>query len=169
VSPLLFANKAMAETAIDTSYDEDKSFSNDDLGSSDNINFASPSASVTSGDFESGTGGDIRDTIIKYEEKAVRKARCLVGFAVIACAISVSVSVYIFAKNGDKESFELEVSFESQEAKSPTKCIACLNYCTDCELLASLVRGICERHQGFGALGSTIQLCADGAVKVCIP
>jgi hypothetical protein len=114
------------ETPVDTSYDEDKSFSIDGLESSDKINFPS-SVSVISGDVESGTGGDIRDTIIKQEEKAVRKARCLVGFAVIVCAITVSVSVYVFAKNGDKESFELEVSFESPEAKSPTKCIASLN------------------------------------------
>jgi hypothetical protein len=126
MSPLLFANTAIVETPIDTSDEEGKSFSIDGLGSSDNINFPS-SVSVTSGDVESGTGSDIRDTIIMHEEKAVRIARCLVAFAVIACAIAASVSVYIFAKNGDRESFELEVSFESPEAKSPTKCIASLN------------------------------------------
>ena len=104
-------------TGIDISnYDSDKSSTGH--GSSDNTDNPS-SSSFTGGDAESGTGGsvqtkDLRDTIIKNEEKSVRKARCLVGFAVIACAIAVSVLVYVFAKKGDLKSFELQVSFRRE-------------------------------------------------------
>jgi hypothetical protein len=106
------------QTPIDISYyDEDKSSSGH--GSSDHTNFHS-SSSVAACDVESGNGSvqtkDLRDTIIKNEEKSVKKARRLVGFAVIACAITVSVSVYFFAKKGDQKSFELQVSFRRKYA-----------------------------------------------------
>jgi hypothetical protein len=118
---MLSANKVIMQTPIDISYyDEDKSSSghgSSDHGSSDNTNLHS-SSSVTAGDVESGTGSvqakDLRDTIIKNEEKSVKKARRLVGFAVIACAITVSVLVYFFAKKGDQKSFELQVSFRRE-------------------------------------------------------
>jgi hypothetical protein len=111
---MLSVNKTRVQTRTDTShYDEDKSFTG--RGSSgDNID-SSPGSSVTSGDVESGTGTvrtkDIRDTIIKKEEKAVINARRLVGFAVITCAVAVSVSLYVFTKRSDKKSFELQVSY----------------------------------------------------------
>jgi hypothetical protein len=155
-------------TGIDISnYDSDKSSTGH--GSSDNTDLPSSSSVTTAGDVESGTGSvqtkDLRDTIIKKEEKSVRKARRLVGVAVITCAIAVSVLVYMFAKKGDQKAFEIQVSFRGgKHAESLAKCMESrLMHCT---LLASPVRRVCERHHGFGGLGSTIQLCTDGAVKV---
>jgi hypothetical protein len=52
----------------------------------------------------------MRDKIIADEEKAVRKARTLVVVALCTCIIAVSSAIYVFASNGDKFSFELEVS-----------------------------------------------------------
>jgi hypothetical protein len=111
---MLSANEAIVQTPIDIShYDEDKS-STGHGSCNDNID-SSPASSVTSGDVESRTGivptKDIRDTIIKKEEKAVITARRLVAFAVITCAVAVSVSVYLFTKRSDKKSFELQVSY----------------------------------------------------------
>jgi hypothetical protein len=111
---MLSANEATVQSPDDIS---DKSSTCH--GPSDTIDFPS-SSSVSSGDVESGTGSvqtkekKIRDTIIKNEEKAVINARRLVGFATIVCAIAVSVSVYFFAKKGDKKNFELEVSFRRE-------------------------------------------------------
>jgi hypothetical protein len=50
---------------------------------------------------------EMKDRIIKKEEKAVRNARLL---AVIACAVATSTAIYIFASNSDQSTFELEVS-----------------------------------------------------------
>jgi hypothetical protein len=52
---------------------------------------------------------DMRDKIIKKEEKAVKWARIMVIGASIACATAVSVAVYKFASKADFRSFELEV------------------------------------------------------------
>ncbi len=77
-------------------------------------------SSTTSGDAESGTGGsrsarsedtgDIQEALIKSEEKAVRKAKCLVGFSVLLCAIAVLLSVFFLTAQSDRRSFELAVS-----------------------------------------------------------
>jgi hydroxylamine reductase (hybrid-cluster protein) len=53
---------------------------------------------------------EMKDRIIKTEEKAVRNARLLVIAAVIACAVAVSTAIYIFASNSDQSTFEMEVS-----------------------------------------------------------
>jgi hypothetical protein len=53
---------------------------------------------------------EMKDRIIKKEEKAVRNARLLVIAAVIACAVATSTAIYIFASNSDQSTFELEVS-----------------------------------------------------------
>jgi hypothetical protein len=55
-------------------------------------------------------GKEMKDRIIKKEEKAVRNARLLVIAAVIACAVATSTAIYIFASNSDQSTFELEVS-----------------------------------------------------------
>ena len=52
---------------------------------------------------------EMRDKIIKKEEKAVRRARIMVVGAFIACATAVSVTVYTFASRADFRNFELEV------------------------------------------------------------
>jgi hypothetical protein len=127
---MLSENKATMQTPIDIScYDEDKSSSGHG-GSSDNTDLHS-SSSVTAGDVESGNGSvqtkDLRDTIIKSEEKSVKKARRLVGFAVIACAITVSVLVYFFAKKGDQESFELQVSFRREYTCREPRQVHCVS------------------------------------------
>jgi hypothetical protein len=127
---MLSANEAIVQTPIDIShYDEDKS-STGHGSCSDNID-SSPASSVTSGDVESGTGivptKDIRDTIIKKEEKAVIHARRLVGFAVITCAVAVSVSVYLFTKRSDKKSFELQVSFRREPMRREPHQVHCVS------------------------------------------
>jgi CCR4-NOT transcriptional regulation complex NOT5 subunit len=53
---------------------------------------------------------EIKDRIIKKEEKAVRNARLLVITAIIACAVAVTTAIYIFASKNDETTFELEVS-----------------------------------------------------------
>ena len=53
---------------------------------------------------------EMKNRIIRKEEKAVRNARLLVIAAVIACAVAVSTAIYIFASNSDQTTFELEVS-----------------------------------------------------------
>lgn len=53
---------------------------------------------------------ELRENLIKHEEKDVRKAKCMVAFAFLVCAFAVCFSVFIFAKKGDEKSFELEVS-----------------------------------------------------------
>ncbi len=40
---------------------------------------------------------EMKDRIIKKEEKAVRNARWLVIAAVIACAVAVTTAIYVFA------------------------------------------------------------------------
>jgi hypothetical protein len=60
---------------------------------------------------------DIRNRIIKEEERNVRGARILVGIAFLACAVSVSVAVYFFAKESDTRSFEVQVSISSDKSK----------------------------------------------------
>jgi p-aminobenzoyl-glutamate transporter AbgT len=53
---------------------------------------------------------EMKNRIIKKEEKAVRNARLLVIAAVIACAVAVSTAIYIFASRSDQSTFELEAS-----------------------------------------------------------
>jgi hypothetical protein len=53
---------------------------------------------------------EMKDRIIKNEERAVRNARLLVITAIIACAVAVTTAIYIFAKKSDEDTFELEVS-----------------------------------------------------------
>ena len=52
---------------------------------------------------------EMRDTVIKKEEKAVKRSRVLVGAAVALCAIAVSIAVYFISKANDQNSFEIEV------------------------------------------------------------
>ena len=57
---------------------------------------------------------EMREKIIHKEEKQVKKARICVGLAILLCAVAVSVSIYFFALNADKSTFELEVSHPSE-------------------------------------------------------
>ena len=65
-------------------------------------------------DLENGRGGiseearEMRDTVIKKEEKAVRRSRTLVGIAVALCAVAVTVAVFFISKASDQNSFEIE-------------------------------------------------------------
>jgi hypothetical protein len=52
---------------------------------------------------------EMKDRIIKKEEKAVRNSRWLAITAIIACAVAVSTAIYFFAKKNDHDTFELEV------------------------------------------------------------
>ena len=51
----------------------------------------------------------LRDAFIQKEEKNVYRAKVAVGGAIVACAAIVSCSVYFFAKQNDKNTFEVEV------------------------------------------------------------
>jgi len=51
----------------------------------------------------------LRNSIIKKEERAVRRARLLVFFAIILAAVCVSFAVYVFSSRGDYNSFVIEV------------------------------------------------------------
>jgi hypothetical protein len=53
---------------------------------------------------------DMKDHIIKDEERAVRNARLLVIAAILVCAVAVTTAIYIFANKSDQDTFELEVS-----------------------------------------------------------
>jgi hypothetical protein len=53
---------------------------------------------------------EMKDRIIKKEEKAVRNARLLVITAILACAVAVTIAIYVFASKSDQDTFELEVS-----------------------------------------------------------
>jgi hypothetical protein len=52
---------------------------------------------------------EMKDRIIKKEERHVRNARWLVITAILACAVAVSTAIYIFASKNDHDTFELEV------------------------------------------------------------
>jgi hypothetical protein len=52
----------------------------------------------------------MKDSIIRTEEKAVRKARLWVIVAIITSAVAVSTAIYVFASQSDQTTFELEVS-----------------------------------------------------------
>jgi hypothetical protein len=44
------------------------------------------------------------------EESHVRRAKCLVGFAFIACAVAMTAAVYHIATNSEQTNFDIEVS-----------------------------------------------------------
>ena len=67
---------------------------------------------------------ELRDTVIRDEERAVRKVRALVGACVAACGIAVTVAVYFLGKaRSDKVMFEQDVS-----ANSPAICRTNIQY-----------------------------------------
>jgi hypothetical protein len=53
---------------------------------------------------------DMKDRIIKTEERNVRNARLVIIAAVLSIAVAVSSAIYIFANQSDQDTFELEVS-----------------------------------------------------------
>jgi len=54
---------------------------------------------------------ELRDTVIQDEERAVRRARVLVGISVAIIGIAVTVAVYFLARaKSDRVMFELDVS-----------------------------------------------------------
>ena len=56
-------------------------------------------------DFEA----DLRRKILREEERNVRRARILVGIAFIACAATITCTVYFLTKQSDQYAFETEV------------------------------------------------------------
>jgi hypothetical protein len=92
-------NKTANEES-DYSMEEESSWSR----SHQTVPESSPEGEITQEDKET------KDRIIKNEEKAVRNARLLVIIAIIACAVTVSTAIYVFASKSDKTTFELEVS-----------------------------------------------------------
>ena len=53
---------------------------------------------------------ELKETVIKKEERNVKKSRVLVGLTMSFCAIAVTAAVYVLARRSDQNSFELEVS-----------------------------------------------------------
>lgn len=88
--------------------------SEDEEDNLDMVSSHSGDLSTTTRDLESAQHGiseearEMRDTVIKKEEKAVRRSRALVGTAVALCAIAVTVAVFIISKASDQNSFEIE-------------------------------------------------------------
>jgi hypothetical protein len=87
----------------------------DDIG--DKYEESSCSESNQTAPVESSPAGDdaqedkeMKNHIIKREEKAVRNARLLVAAAITVCAVAVSAAIYIFASSSDQATFELDVS-----------------------------------------------------------
>ena len=92
---------------------EEKGFELDACSSFASLSGA-PDHSGTTGFNKSGhtsQGGDkvLRKKIIHKEDTHVRKARFAVGAAIFACALAVSVAIYILANKSDYRSFELKV------------------------------------------------------------
>lgn len=85
----------------------------DDLSESSNGSDqeAGGSQSATSTSFHPNEQRDtkIDQAFIQREEKQVRKIRWVLAFATLACAIAVSVAVYISAKQNEQSNFEHEV------------------------------------------------------------
>ena len=65
--------------------------------------------SLESGSRRSDDSRNVREGIIKEEERAVRRAKFFVGFAVMACAVAVFLAVFFLNKKSDLQSFEIEV------------------------------------------------------------
>lgn len=59
---------------------------------------------------EHGSEQSVRDAFIRKEERNVLRAKIVVTGAIVVCAAAVTASVYIFAKQNDQHSFEVEVS-----------------------------------------------------------
>ena len=57
----------------------------------------------------------MRDAFIRKEERNVLMAKITVAGAIMVCAVAVTASVYIFAKENDQNSFEVEVSTSLSE------------------------------------------------------
>jgi len=60
------------------------------------------------GNESSSSGKELRDKIIKKEEKAVNRARIFVVLAVLIAAVSVTVAVYFFSSQSDYNAFRIE-------------------------------------------------------------
>ena len=96
---------------MDKNEDGDGDGGDDDRSLSDS-SFTGASASKSGHDHDETQDKaekEMRDKIIKKEEKAVRRARVMVVGTFIACATAVSVTVYTFAARADFRNFELEV------------------------------------------------------------
>lgn len=61
---------------------------------------------------------EMRDKIIRREEQAVKRARIVVICAIIAAAVAVSTSIYVFAAQADYHNFELVVRVAGQQFQS---------------------------------------------------
>lgn len=94
---------------------QDKHFDDSDDDSSVAEEMSQSSSSQTGSDYtgkeskEEQRDRELRDQIIKREERAVRNARFVVLIAILAAAVAVSAAIYVFARKADQTSFEIEV------------------------------------------------------------
>ena len=86
---------------------------------SDAYSMTSGSGSGVNGVPSESSHGDLKDKIIKGEEKSVRVARIAVGVILLICAASVSVAVYTFARNAELAKFQEPASIGSIKQRSP--------------------------------------------------
>jgi hypothetical protein len=91
-----------------TTMNETATMDNDDIFETSSCSGSHQNAPGSS--LEGEDDKEMKDRIIKKEEKAVRNARLLVITAIIACAVAVTTAIYIFASKSDETTFELEVS-----------------------------------------------------------
>jgi hypothetical protein len=113
---------------------------------------------------------DMKDNIIKSEEKAVRNARLLVVTAILACAVAVTTAIYIFAKKSDQDTFELEVSY-NRHIHCCSILIATINALTIIAIpylmTLPLVRRLRFGYYPSSPMGGPVQLRTDAAAQCC--
>ncbi|CAB9524999.1 Receptor-type guanylate cyclase gcy [Seminavis robusta] len=101
------ANALVDSEILQERYRDEDDFDEDIEGSSS----GQSATTFSNRDLERG-GSDgakeLRDTVIKNEERAVKRSRCLVGTGIAICALAISIAVYLIAKRSDQSSFELE-------------------------------------------------------------
>ena len=90
-------------------------------------------SSTVSGDAESTTGAshsgrsdststtegrDESAFLGRADEKAIRKAKCMIGLSVLVCALAVLLSVYFLNAQSDQRSFELAVRKDNNKQQT---------------------------------------------------
>ena len=89
-------------------------------------------SSTASGDADSTTGAsqagrsdssktegrDESAFIGRADEKAIRRAKCMIGLSVLICAVAVLLSVYFLNAQSDQRSFELAVRIYNKQPQT---------------------------------------------------
>lgn len=142
-----------------------------EISTHDEEEVSSSSGSLGGGSKNSGTSAhttntkfsdsDAHEVAIRMEERAIKRAKLMVGGGILVCAVAVLLSVFFLTKSSDDRSFELAVS-----VNSPTFCHQqfFLDSHTPSDSLLK-VRRTYRGHPSFNCMGSSLQLCFDGTVQ----